>query len=300
MSNKDLKDVRIEENEGDVYHFSVFRGSRLWKRNRETSRWQRIEVDGSRHLVPRRRRVWLDELYARRAELPRVRRFPRTKSNKALIWKTLARFNPSAVRSTTWLIDSFLPEGGIQLFVGERGSFKSTFMLFAAAAVASGGKILGRKTIRTRVLYLDYENPPDIIKQRSADLNLGLPENERLVLWDRFGDKPIPKPGDQLLEAIVRECKTETGHGPWIIFDSWSSLLKDGEGGELTGQSAPVYLQLRKLADLGATISVLDHTRKYDKNTTYGSLDKEAKVDVIHKLLILDDRSESTIIRVES
>lgn len=217
-------------------------------------------------------------------------------------WRTLPRFDPSLVKKTKWLIPFFLAEGSIQLVFGERGSFKSTFLLAAAKAVANGEEFLGLKTRRRRVLVLDFENPPNIIAARNEDLGLDLSRNENLLVWNRFGTRPTPRPDDPLLEAIVRECVLKTGHAPWFIFDSWSSLLKPGDGGELTGQIAPIYLHLRKLADLGATITVLDHSRKYDKGKIYGGQDKEAKADSIHNLTIFPNKTKpgNPIVRVES
>ena len=217
-------------------------------------------------------------------------------------WNALPRFNPTLVEKTRWLIPFFLAEGSIQLVFGERGSFKSTLMLAVAKAVANREEFLGLKTRRRRVLVLDFENPANIIAARNEDLGLDLARNQNLVVRDRFGSQSTPRPGDPLLDTIVKECIAMTGHGPWIIFDSWASLLKAGEGGEITGQIAPIYLQLRKLADLGATITILDHSRKYDKSTIYGGQDKEAKADSIHNLSIHPNkiRPNNPIVRVES
>lgn len=217
-------------------------------------------------------------------------------------WNSVPCFDPSSVRTIGWLIDSFLAERSIQLVVGERGSFKSTLLMLAAGAVASGMPFLSMKTRQRRVLYLDYENPASVIKKWNIDLKLDLPHNENLKVWNRFDAGDPPRPDDPLLEAIVQDCVRQTKHGPLIIFDSWASLLKPGEGGELTGQIAPHYIPLRKLVDLGATISVLDHTKKYEKTTTYGSQDKEAKADSIHKLMVYEKTLESpnVVVGVES
>lgn len=237
-----------------------------------------------------------------------VRRFPR-ESDELIVpyadlpaWKNLPRFDPEQVPKTKWLIKSFLAEGSIQLVFGERGSFKSTLMLAAAKAVANGEEFLGLKTRRRRVLYLDFENPADVIKARNDDLGVGLPGNENLAVWNRYGAQSTPRPGDPQLEAIVSNCIAETSHAPWIIFDSWASLLKHGEGGELTRQIAPIYLQFRKLADLGATIAILDHSRKYEKSTIYGGQDKEAKADSIHSLTVFPNKAKpnNPIVRVET
>ncbi len=104
------------------------------------------------------------------------------------IWGTLPRFDPTLVKKTNWLIHSFLAEASIQLVFGERGSFKSTLILAATKAVANGEEFLGLKTRRRRVLYLDFENPADVIKARNDDLGVGLPGNENLVVWNRVRD----------------------------------------------------------------------------------------------------------------
>jgi hypothetical protein len=226
-------------------------------------------------------------------------RFPRESEH---LWKHLPKFDPQHVTKTRWLIKSFLAERSIHLIYGERGSFKSTLLLAAASAVSNGQEFLGMKSRRRRVLYLDYENPDHIIKARNDDLNLNLSDSRDLKIWNRFGHQQPPRPGDTMLEELVRECAFETGHGPWLIFDSWASLLKAGEGGEFTGQIAPIYAHLRKLADVGASVTVLDHSRKYETKTVYGGLDKEAKVDSIHSLSLYPNRLRPTnpIVRVES
>jgi hypothetical protein len=219
-----------------------------------------------------------------------------------LTWDTLPRFDPTATKKTKWLADHFIADRAISLVYGPRGSFKSTFFLGLAKAVAKGEEFLGMATRRRKVLYLDYENPPDVIKSRDKDLHLHLPKNRRLVIWDRFGDKLPPRPGDRQLERFVKHCVRKLHRKPWIILDSWSSLLRAGEGGESTGQIAPIYAHIRRLCDLGATVTVLDHTRKYTPDIIYGGQDKEAKADTIHNFVIHPNKvkPENPILRVES
>jgi len=183
-------------------------------------------------------------------------------SGNQSIWDTLPRFDPSRVKKTKWLISSFLAERSIQLIFGEAGTFQTTLCLFCAKAVASGESILGMKTRRRRVIYIDFENPGSVIRNRCIDLGLNLPNNPNLVIWDRVS-MDLPFPGSSQLEQLVRQCVSETGHGPWIIFDSWSSMLRPGDGGESTGQIAPVFARIRKLVDLGAIVTIVDHSKKY-------------------------------------
>jgi len=308
-----IDEIRIEHYKTrDHCVFSVYLGNRNWKRLNRRKKgngglWVECPLRGPNIPATEEDKCWLNNVWENAEDYPKVERFPReggqfsVPSLDLLCWEDIPRYNPRQVGKTRWLIESFLAERSIQLVFGERGSFKSTLLL-AAKAVANREEFLGMKTRRRRVLYLDYENPADVIKARNDGLGLNLPENPSLAIWDRFGRYPLPGPGEFALEYLVKTCVAETGHGPWIIFDSWSSLLRPGEGGEFTGQIAPIYAQLRKLVDLGATISVLDHSRKYDAQTIYGGQDKEAKVDTIHNLQTFENRlrPENAIVRVES
>lgn len=292
--------------------FSVYRGNRNWKRleprkGGKACIWVERLPNGQNHSANEEDKSWLNDVWENPEDYQRVERFlregdPFSVPLELLTWEEVPRFDPRRVAKTKWLIDSFLAESSTQLVFGERGAFKTTLLFFAAKAVASGEDFLGMKTRRRRVLYLDYENPAHVIKARNDDLGLNLPNNPFLAVWDRLGRYPLPRPGDFALETFVQTCIAETGHGPWIIFDSWSSLLRHGDGGEFTGQIAPIYAQLRRLADLGATSTVLDHSRKYDAHVIYGGQDKEAKVDTIHNLQTFENRlrPENRIVRVES
>jgi hypothetical protein len=182
---------------------------------------------------------------------------------------------------------------------------KSTALLKAAKAVSEGGDFFGMKTRQRIVLYLDYENPSDVLKNRDHDLRLSIP-NPRFTIWDRFHGKATPVPGDQPLEDFVRRCEKETGKWPWLIFDSWTSLLKYGEGGETTGQVAPIYAAIRVLRDWGVTCTIIDHCRKYRSDVIYGSGAKMTLIDMSHNFVIhkpsthLDAHSSTTVVRVRA
>jgi hypothetical protein len=237
------------------------------------------------------------------AKNKRIRRV--TKEALAHIWKGIPVFDPSKVRKSHWLIDSFLPEGCIHVVYGPPGVFKSTALLKAAKAVSEGEDFFGMKTRQRMVLYLDYENPSDVLKSRDLDLRLSIP-GPRFTIWDRFHGKPSPIPGDRVLGDFVRRCKKEAGRWPWLIFDSWTSLLKYGEGGETTGQVAPIYAAIRKLRDRGVTCTIIDHSRKYKSDVIYGSGAKMTLIDLSHNFVIhkksshLDSHSSSTVVRVRA
>ncbi|MGH9729995.1 MAG: AAA family ATPase [Candidatus Acidiferrales bacterium] len=226
----------------------------------------------------------------------------RCSANGHLTFENVSAFDPTRVQKTKWLVDGLIPERNISLFFGEFGSFKSFLQLYLAKVVSEHQNVFDRTTRKRRILCFDYENPPDVIRQRNEDLNLGLEGNKNFKIWDRFGNEAIPKPGDPRLQDLVKSCVEETERGPWLIFDSWASCLETGEGGETTGQTAPLYEKLRKLCDLGATVSILDHCRKYDREVIYGGSDKGAKADVIHNLVVHENKAKpnNPIVRVES
>lgn len=343
----DLENLRIDDYStarGRV--FSIFDGDgRHFKRvtlndGSVSPDWVRVNADGESSPVLPEDATPLKAVYKRRTHFPRVRRFPRGKTDvlsclaKAqgsyqtgdlrrtrylveevqravapldtqqtatgpLTWYTIPRFDPTRVLKTKYVVESFIVEGNLHIFFGEPGSFKSTLLLLLAGAIAAGKPVLQLKTRRRRVLYLDYENPANVIQARCENLGLDL-SCGNFIIWDRFGNQPPPRPGDPELEEIVKDCVAQTGRGPVIIFDSWSSILEPGEGGELTGQTAAKFLELRKLADMGATIVIIDHSRKYDKKILYGGKDKEAKVDSIHTLMLCEGNFSNPVVVVES
>lgn len=212
---------------------------------------------------------------------------------RPLTWQTIPAFDPTFVASTRWIKKDFIPAKNITLIFGERGSFKSSYMVWVLRDIAARGRC---------VLILDYENPDNVLKERDTDLKLKLADNPNLKIWDRFADTPPPRPGDPRLEQIVRDALKRTKKSPILVFDSWASLLKPGEGGETTGQVAPIYNHFRRLCDLKATVLVYDHPRKYLKAVIYGGQDKEAKADVFHTFIPYKNevKPHQPMIRVES
>jgi len=213
-------------------------------------------------------------------------------------WENLPRFDPSEAPQTKWLWEKFIPERSITFVVGDAGSYKSTFLLALCKAISKGESFLGRRTKRRRVLYLDNENPLDVLANRDKAMNLGLETNNSLVLLSIYNKVPVPKIGSHALREIVRKSVAD-GHKLLIVLDHWTTFLKPGEGGETTGQTTPILQELRSLCALGATIVVLAHTVKYDKTIFYGGADIRDKADAMHTF-VLERHSDPEIINVDS
>lgn len=154
------------------------------------------------------------------------------------------------------------------------------------------------------VLYLDYENPPGVLKSYCTDLGID-PSHPFFTIWDRT-KAPPPLPGDNLLEKFVKHCRKATGFAPWIIFDSWTSLLREGDSGNEIGHATPIFRAIRALCDKGATVTIIDHTGHSSGKRPIGTSAKMTQMDASHLFEVksdtcsLDGKSSRTVIRVQN
>jgi len=228
-------------------------------------------------------------------------RFPRLDFPHVL--ENIPRLDLSKVKDSHPLIDNFVVEGCTQVGYGKFGTRKTTVHLLAAWAVSQGIPFLGKNTRQRMVLYLDYENPAGVLKQYCKDLRLN-PDDPRFTVWDRTKEYP-PLPGDKRLDRFIRRCKKATGHCPWIIFDSWTSLLRAGDSGDKIGEATPIFRAVRAYCDQGATVTIIDHTGKKGKDPI-GTSAKMTQMDTAHYFSVkedgisLDGRSSRAVIRIEN
>jgi hypothetical protein len=221
--------------------------------------------------------------------------------------KGIPRFDPATVKKNRMLIEDFLIEGTTQVCCGKFGSRKTSIHLLAGWCVSQGKPFLGRKTKRRAVLYLDYENPPGVLKSYCHDLGID-PTNPWFTIWDRAVALP-PQPAgtdDDPLHKFIRRIKRETGHGPCIIFDSFTSLLRAGENGNDANHAAHIYRNTRRYCDLGATCTIIDHTGKKGGKEPIGTSAKMTQMDTAHFFSVheqnvsLNGKESSCVIRVEN
>jgi hypothetical protein len=237
--------------------------------------------------------------------LKTILRFPRLELKHAL--KDIPRFDPSKVKKNKMLIEDFVVEGTTQVSCGKFGTRKTSIHLLAGWCISQGIPFLGRKTERRMVLYLDYENPPGVLKSYCQDLGID-PVDPWFTIWDRASVLP-PQPAEaphDPIEKFIHRCRRATGHGPCIIFDSFTSLLRAGESGNDSNHAARIYRNTRRYCDLGATCTIIDHTGKKGGKEPIGTSAKMTQMDTAHffsvheKTMSLDGRSFSCVIRVEN
>jgi hypothetical protein len=181
-----------------------------------------------------------------------------------------------------WCVEQMIARGSITLICSESGTGKTWLGYHVAGHVAWGLPILGRSVKRSKVLYLDGENPLYAVKQRLFDL--GIPETGDLIVWGGWNLSPPQGPQCQLIIEFARQ------HKPLIIFDS---LIEFHPGSEQSSTETRAFMKyFRALANLGATIVVLHHSGKAETSKIYrGSSDIKAAVDTAYQLESADKES---------
>ncbi len=176
-----------------------------------------------------------------------------------------------------------IAQGSVTLLCAESGTGKTWLGYHIAGCVAQGLPTLDRPVLRSKVLYLDGENPVYVVKQRLCDL--GIEETPDLIIWGGWNTCPPPGPMNPLAIEFARE------HKGLIIYDS---LIEFHPGSEQSSTETRAFMrQFRILANLGATVIVLHNTGKAETSKLYrGSSDIKAAVDTAYSLRRADDGSQ--------
>src|SRR5215831_10631001 len=148
-----------------------------------------------------------------------------------------------------YIVPGVIARSTITLHTGDCGSGKSYLLLKMAIAIASGGEFLGRRCKQTPVLYLDFENPPFVVKERldlMADSTL-----DDLHIWGTWLEQQPPQAGNELLLTIAKEER------PLIIIDP----LRYFHGAEENDSTemAAIMQQLKFCAAHGCAVIVSHH-----------------------------------------
>jgi len=175
----------------------------------------------------------------------------------------------------TWCVEDMIAQGSVTLICSESGTGKTWLGYYIAGCVAHGAPVAGRRAERSKVLYVDGENPLYTVKQRLA--SLGIRETNDLMIWGGWNPWPPQGPQSQLIIDFARR------HKSLIIFDS---LIEFHPGSEQSSTETRAFMRyFRALANLGATVIVLHHSGKAETAKIYrGSSDIKAAVDTAYQL----------------
>jgi hypothetical protein len=176
------------------------------------------------------------------------------------------------VLDNTWLIDNFIPDNGLTLFVGPPESAKSLASLLWESCVAKHVNFLGMRTRWTTILHIDCENGLAEIKRRCEMFNIKFaPE---LLFWSL--DDPKLGPPPQLPNPIYEQFARR---GWVLVFDS---LGFQTSGKVIKAEDiVPILYEMKKLSAMtGVPIIAIHHSSdKEERNTYLGSTFIRASLD---------------------
>jgi 5S rRNA maturation endonuclease (ribonuclease M5)/archaellum biogenesis ATPase FlaH len=175
-----------------------------------------------------------------------------------------------------WLVKGLICKGDTTLLVGEPNVGKSWLSLSLAVSIADGTNTwLGHEVCtQGRVLYIDEENPHDVVYHRLRQLGAVSFDNIRYL--HRQGIR-LDRNFDKLLDEAIAYEPT------MIVLDSLTRLhTKDennaGEMAKLFNDSINVICR-----ETGAAVLIIHHTNKVQSDSSYvktrGSSDIGAAVD---------------------
>jgi len=175
-----------------------------------------------------------------------------------------------------WLVDGVIARGDTTLLVGEPNVGKSWISLSLAVAMANGDDtwIKWNMNHHGRVLYVDEENPHDVVYHRLRQLGLKNYDNIRYL--HRQGVR-LDRRFDRFLDEAI------TYQPQLIVLDSLTRLHTQDENS--AGAMAKLFNDSINVLtnETGAAVIVLHHTNKSDSNSSYtktrGSSDIGAAVD---------------------
>jgi hypothetical protein len=181
---------------------------------------------------------------------------------------------------TDWLVDGMIAKGDVAMFIGEPSIGKSWLTMDLAVAVATDGETWLGQDLNlpsdARVLYIDEENPEDVIRGRLAKLGL-TPESASRIRYLSHQGVKLDRYPERILDEVY-------AFGPSvIIMDSFTRFHSQDENsaGAMSQVINDGIMPLSR--DAGATVFVLHHTIKSDGGSSFarsrGSGDLTASPD---------------------
>lgn len=160
-----------------------------------------------------------------------------------------------------WLVDRLIPKGAITVLFGQGGVGKTWLMMDAALNIGNGSPFLNLKTLKTPVIFVDFENP--LVTLNTRIKKLGKAEN---VFFWRSGNSDCKAPK---LDSKEWDQYKLLPKDSLLIFDT----LRASQGGDenASDSMAVIMNKLKELRDLGMTIVVLHHTSKNQNKLAKGS-----------------------------
>jgi hypothetical protein len=166
------------------------------------------------------------------------------------------------LRPTPWIIEKWLVEDAFHIFSGEPGCMKSMLALFLASRISNGTEVFGGNPKKKKVIYLDKENPVDVVRDRYELFGIETEENlDYWGMWTYYDQPPnLANRGSDNPEARAKLLKWAEEHRPVMIFDSLIAFHDREENS--ASEMRDVMRFFGELRFRGATVIVLHHQGK--------------------------------------
>jgi hypothetical protein len=157
-----------------------------------------------------------------------------------------------------FIIDGLLEHGGLSSIIGAPGTGKSTVALDMACHIATGHSWLGRRVLKTKVLYLPGEGLSGAVQRlRAWEIKHNSDLNNDLLLGGEIIRLGASREAWMELAGYIISKGIEL-----VIFDTFARMALDIEENSATavGKAVERFDQVRKMTNAG--VMVVHHTAK--------------------------------------
>lgn len=184
-----------------------------------------------------------------------------------------------------YVIDGLIEHGGLSCIIGPPGVGKSSVAIDMACCIATGRAWQGRRTLKTRVLYLPGEGLSGAIQRMNAWLHHNEVDEAALTDGLRLGNSIIQLGADTEAWSVLAEYIIRQQIG-LIIFDTFARMSLGIEENSATevGRAIVRFDQVRKLTNAG--VLIVHHTAKNNPASARGSSALNGALD--SELLVSD------------
>jgi hypothetical protein len=187
-----------------------------------------------------------------------------------------------------WIVEDLFCQGDVHLLIGEPNIGKSFLTMALAVAIANGDDTyLDHRVMQHgRVLYIDEENPEDLVIDRMTRLGLRPDAAENIRYLNNLGVRLDKDPHTLIDEAIDFSPVL-------IILDSLTALHSQDENsaGSMSALFNDAVVPLARQADAGVVL--VHHVSKTDSTSSFkrsrGSSDITGRPDTGYDVYASDD-----------
>lgn len=160
-----------------------------------------------------------------------------------------------------WVVDRLIPKESITILFGKGGIGKTWLAMDMARSIANGIPFLKLSTVKTPVIFVDFENPLAVLSTRTQKLG----EADGVYFW-RVNNPKLKAPK---LDYDEWQSYKDLPKNSVIIFDTLRASQNKREN---DSQDMGLILERAKeLRDMGYTIILLHHTAKNSDKIPKGS-----------------------------